>query len=152
MADRHETASGICAHCSIETSKLCAGCKDGVEFVEGADRTYYCGTDCQKADWAVHKVLCRKLKTHQALYQAGSLLRMLWNLSRAYSFGTKIDRVEVHDNVVKFWETSGSLCKGPFPHHLFTDEKVKQAVLDTSACGDALFNMRKLVRDILSSK
>ncbi|KAK5454397.1 hypothetical protein LTS15_006397 [Exophiala xenobiotica] len=96
-------------------------------------------------------MLCKKLKTDQALYQAGSLLRMLWNISRASSFGTKIDRVEVHADVVTFWETCIGLCTGPFPHHLFADGKVKQAVLDTSACGDALFNMRKLVHDILSN-
>nr|KAK5445997.1 hypothetical protein LTR18_003916 [Exophiala xenobiotica] len=96
-------------------------------------------------------MLCKKLKTHQALYQAGSLLRMIWNVSRAYSFGTKIDRVEVHSDVVTFWETCIGLYTGPFPHHLFADEKVKQAVLDTGACGDALFNMRKLVHDILSN-
>ncbi|KAH0353050.1 hypothetical protein KCU81_g1745, partial [Aureobasidium melanogenum] len=45
------TTEGQCAVCS-KPGKLCASCEN----------IHYCGRDCQKADWAVHKLLCRSFK------------------------------------------------------------------------------------------
>ncbi|KAH0273913.1 hypothetical protein KCU91_g5641, partial [Aureobasidium melanogenum] len=45
------TTEGQCAVCS-KPGKLCASCEN----------IHYCGRDCQKADWKVHKLLCRSFK------------------------------------------------------------------------------------------
>lgn len=85
------------------------------------------------------------------MYQGGDLLQALWTVLRTETFPTTIDRVEVDGDTITFWET----CNGtapPFPHHLFQDDKVKQAVLDYGACSDALFHMRKLVQELFSGK
>ena len=44
----------FCSHCEkmAETLKLCGGC----------GKIRYCGIKCQKADWAMHKIICSKLK------------------------------------------------------------------------------------------
>ena len=79
---------------------------------------------------------------------------MLW-LKFCLSIVTlDIEKVLVEEEVITFWESAGDFCypKHPFPHTLFKDEKVKEAVLDTGACGDATFNMKRFVFNILYSK
>ncbi|KAG9952579.1 hypothetical protein KCU85_g1967, partial [Aureobasidium melanogenum] len=45
------STGGHCAVCS-KPGKLCASC----------DNIHYCGAECQKADWKVHKLVCRTFK------------------------------------------------------------------------------------------
>ncbi|KAG9679127.1 hypothetical protein KCU99_g1734, partial [Aureobasidium melanogenum] len=45
------STNNLCAVCS-KPGKLCASCEN----------IHYCGRDCQKADWKVHKLLCRTFK------------------------------------------------------------------------------------------
>eukprot|EP00026_Physarum_polycephalum_P004816 Phypoly_transcript_04840.p1 GENE.Phypoly_transcript_04840~~Phypoly_transcript_04840.p1 ORF type:complete len:594 (+),score=61.92 Phypoly_transcript_04840:2-1783(+) len=43
----------MCSYCHKQTAKsLCAGCK----------HEWYCNKECQKADWATHKIVCKDLK------------------------------------------------------------------------------------------
>ncbi|KIW44185.1 uncharacterized protein PV06_05215 [Exophiala oligosperma] len=144
------SSGSSCAQCGASTSKTCAGCRSANEFLQGADKTYYCSKECQQAHWTTHKATCERARRHQTMYQGGDLLQALWTVLRTETFPTTIDRVEVDGDTITFWET----CNGtapPFPHHLFQDDKVKQAVLDYGACSDALFHMRKLVQELFSA-
>ena len=47
--------------------RLCAGCavwqsdtENKLERCSGCKRVYYCGRECQRKDWAVHKLVCGK--------------------------------------------------------------------------------------------
>lgn len=42
-----------CHHCPTEVS-------DDPKFCKRCLRTYYCGRDCQKADWPAHKLICKE--------------------------------------------------------------------------------------------
>lgn len=51
MADISETPSKICNACKKEDTELlrCGKCK----------QSYYCNIDCQKQDWATHRINCK---------------------------------------------------------------------------------------------
>jgi hypothetical protein len=62
-----------CAHCgNIGELTKCGRCKD----------TYYCGNECQKAAWLVHKHLCAENPLEKAVMRAGWLLKKLLLASR----------------------------------------------------------------------
>jgi hypothetical protein len=62
-----------CAHCgNIGEFTKCGRCKD----------TYYCGSECQKAAWLVHKHLCAEDPVEKAVLRAGWLLKKLFLASR----------------------------------------------------------------------
>ena len=52
----------VCAHCGADAEKLCAGCK----------KVTYCGTACQKAQWAAHKDDCRREKKAREAAEAAA--------------------------------------------------------------------------------
>jgi hypothetical protein len=123
-------ASYCCARCNTQTSKTCQGCADPSGSVNGAAKTFYCGGQCQKADWQAHKKTCKRLKTHKSLYQAAKVLRVLWLAFRTHSITTNVEKVEVEGHNITFWETHG-LCGcehalKPFPRHLFADPKLRK--------------------------
>jgi hypothetical protein len=41
-----------CAVCKKETTNKCSGCRT----------VYYCGPECQNADWKTHKKLCKEIR------------------------------------------------------------------------------------------
>ncbi|KAJ9611681.1 hypothetical protein H2200_004865 [Cladophialophora chaetospira] len=142
--------TGNCAACGSSTTKTCSGCADA-SLVVGLDKTFYCGHDCQKTGWAAHKKTCKDLKARKPLYQAGDLLRKLWLVYRPNIIIVDVEKVEVQDRVITFWESVGetAYAERPFAHHLFSDDRIKESVLSAGACGDATFNMRRFVLDML---
>ncbi|KAH0023672.1 hypothetical protein KCU78_g5354, partial [Aureobasidium melanogenum] len=44
------------------TEGQCAVCSKPGERCSSCENIYYCGAECQKADWKVHKLLCRTFK------------------------------------------------------------------------------------------
>ncbi|KAK5227632.1 hypothetical protein LTR47_008674 [Exophiala xenobiotica] len=147
------TQASYCAGCNAQTSKTCQGCADAGGFVDGATKTFYCGVQCQKADWQAHKKTCKRLKSHKSLYQAGKVLRVLWLAFRTYSMCWNIDKVQIQSENITFWQTfgfyGGDVVLEPFAHHLFADEKLKEAVLDCGACNN-VYNIDYIVRSLLS--
>jgi xylose isomerase len=47
---RNEKACRVCE--ALEKTKKCSGC----------EKVYYCGRECQRADWKAHKSSCRQEK------------------------------------------------------------------------------------------
>nr|KAK5447463.1 hypothetical protein LTR18_003043 [Exophiala xenobiotica] len=64
-----------------------------------------------------------------------------------------IDKVQIEGDNITFWRTqgfyAGDLVLGPFAHHLFADEKIKEAVLACGACSH-VYSIDYIVRSLLS--
>ncbi|KAK5216441.1 hypothetical protein LTR72_010615 [Exophiala xenobiotica] len=64
-----------------------------------------------------------------------------------------IDKVQIEGDNITFWQTqgfyAGDLVLEPFAHHLFADEKIKEAVLDCGACNH-VYSIDYIVRSLLS--
>jgi hypothetical protein len=54
-----------CLLCSKEAANKCGRCKT----------VWYCGTECQKADWKHHKVLCQPNADGKVVYTTTATLR-----------------------------------------------------------------------------
>jgi hypothetical protein len=61
-----------CGHCGKSTELACNHCKD----------TYYCGKDCQLAQWSEHQSLCAEDPMEKAVLRGGWLLKKLFLASR----------------------------------------------------------------------
>jgi hypothetical protein len=93
--------------------------------------------------------------TQESISGSQSFLRVLWLAFRTHSITTNVEKVEVEGHNITFWETHGlcgrELALKPFPHHLFTDQKLKEAVLGCGACGH-IYSINHVVRSLLSGE
>lgn len=65
-----------CSRCSKKAINSCAGCLGAPGYGNGqlAQRTLYCGKECQKAHWSTHKAECRVFQTRRHLHRAAAVL------------------------------------------------------------------------------
>jgi hypothetical protein len=146
-----------CAHCHKHASRRCVACKDSPRIDNRTESTWYCTTECQKADWDAHKNLCRNLRVRRDLYRAGDLLQDIFYLYREKLFDLLIERIELRDG--KSYVHEGhypphlteyeSLI--PFPESLCQDPLDKKAPLAHISCDDAVAWMADITKHILDS-
>ena len=134
---------------------MCNGCADApILSTEQPSNTFYCSTSCQKADWEIHKKICKLSSARKRLYRAGDIVQRIFYLYREHAFEKLITKVEKVDDTLYLYEgvDYGGQILVPFPHRLFSCEENKLAALTYSACDDAVAFMRDIVRLILQGK
>lgn len=135
--------------------KVCSGCNDVLNSsgTKLMSQTRFCNEACQKADWLVHKPVCKAHQARKMLYRAGRTAQLAFYKYREESWDQpSIDRVDGSGRDLVFCETSDDGQEGglrPFQHHLFKNEDDKQAVLTYSGCTDAVHYMYWLLHPML---
>src|SRR5687768_11477179 len=75
MSNASQSRRGRCAVCSNDATNSCAGRIDAPAYGNGQpQRTFYCNTQCQKADWSGHKAECKALQARKSLFRAATVL------------------------------------------------------------------------------
>ena len=144
-----------CSHCSKTATHTCKACKAMPNATDGKiSSAWYCGADCQKAHWAVHKILCKDAQMRQALYRAGSLARQIFYLYAKTSFMWNPGRIE---KIGTTWLIHPALYTGtsqlvPFPYALFPDLLEQEALLTHQSCNNAVSEMHNVVEVLLRGK
>lgn len=143
MATKHE---GQCGSCQKLTSKHCSRCRQHLDGrVEVIPLTFYCSTDCQKADFASHKSIC---SARLQLFRGAALLQRAFYMLREVGFDLEVSSAEKIEDELHFYvPVFNRQDNGPiyaFPDKYMGDQKDKEALLTYSACGDALKYMYPL--------
>lgn len=146
-------SSGNCTICEQNTTKRCTGCVEGVDSNgEPISPTFYCSKNCQKADFAKHKVPCQNARTRQQLYRGGELLQEAFYAFREAAFDLNIQNVRMNEGTLVIDEApyfQGQWPLYPFPDHLVSDSNDKKAILAFMACREAHKSMFELTKKAL---
>ncbi|KAK0654959.1 hypothetical protein B0T16DRAFT_486650 [Cercophora newfieldiana] len=99
---------GSCSACSKEATNSCAGCLNAPAYdnEQAPHRTFYCGSQCQKAHWKTHKIECKLLQTRRAVHRAAAVLDALIGvidargdevtpISLAFCLAESLDEIDV---------------------------------------------------------
>lgn len=152
-----------CNHCKEVAKTFCKGCEND-PVAEGKDtKTWYCGANCQKANWELHKPTCRGIQARKDVYRIGHLLQHVFYTFRETVFDGLIDKIEekdgkleiqfITDEKSKFKACYKNLpCTFPFPTEKFKDLKLedKFGVLTHLACDDAVADTQDLAQYLLN--
>lgn len=143
-----------CAKCQKSASTRCQGCLGGIDKDEQRIDTYYCGVECQKAHWPIHKSLCKHRKARKQLYRAGQLARDAFYAYRERTFDLLVKKVEKRGNKIHVWEGWYAPGQGfaKFPVAMVPDQADKKALLTHLACSDANAYMYNLIRESLEGQ
>lgn len=157
MASQGPTPTSKCAKCKEQANKVCSGCKNTPKATNQAEAASYCSSGCQRADWANHKQVCKRLQTRQHFYRVGSLLQQIFYIYREKTFDKVVTKIEKREdgNIYVFYAGGGGAnlpTLQPFPASVCEDIKDKQAILCHLACGDALAWMCEIVDYMLGGK
>ena len=155
MSSAPDRTTHQCCKCSNPASHACKACKLTPDATDGKNSSaWYCSADCQKAHWAVHKILCKDAQTRQALYRAGSLARQIFYLYAKTSLMWNPGRIEkigttwlIHDAVY-----TGTGLVFPFPYALFPDVLEQEALLTHQNCNTAVSDMHNVVKALLRGR
>jgi len=154
-SEESQNLKHVCTQCYKAATKKCSACCGAPNADQSiVDTQWYCGTECQKADWINHKSACKIAQTRKMLYRAGHTLQMGICMYREELFDLFIESVERKDGdivLVEGWYDSPDLFF-PFPSSLFPDEDEKRAVLLHQCCDDAPAYMYKLILMMLQGK
>ena len=152
--ESHGQVEQFCAHCNKPASDYCRGCSEAIDERTIPLKTFYCNTECQKAGWAAHKILCNLIRRQKQLHRAAYLLQAAFYNYRMRIFDISIAKIERKGQKLHVWEGPyGELqCLATFPTHLITDEKDKEALLSHLTCNDTLAWMYELERQLLDGK
>lgn len=144
------SVSATCANCQKPAYTACSGCNDTPDYgQEEAKKTSYCSSECQKANWAAHSKLCKKLQNRKALFRATDILQEIFYLYREKTFDKRITKVEEKDGIIFVHELNPFDGKDTineldllqqFPSDLAEDHR--KAILANMACTDTLLWMQ----------
>ena len=142
-----------CIHCKTKAIFTCAGCLAASATTFGISvTTWYCGLNCQKADWNRHKETCKPSQARRSLYRAGKIVRRIFYMYREKVFDKLVlsaERSENHVRTAIRFAFDHSEFFVPFPDQVCFDQADKQALLACWACADALAYMHGLVKSLL---
>lgn len=144
------STSNECAHCGADANQRCSRCSEGVDVDGGPSPTYYCTTDCQKADFSKHKAICRIANARKQLYRAADLLKEVFLELRHAAFDIDIQnvvrsregRLQIHER-----EYNGRPLYN-FPNALVTGVEDRAALLTFLSCTDAPAHLYELTKKI----
>ncbi|KAK5163940.1 uncharacterized protein LTR77_010335 [Saxophila tyrrhenica] len=147
-----EPPPGKCWTCGKETTKRCSKCAEGMNQEDVTTPTYYCGKDCQTADFKAHKAKCRQATARKQLYRGGDFLQDLFYFFREEAFD--IDIVDVKSQHGKLhtyepaWNNEVTFPYFKFPGHLVTNQEDKFALLTMLCCNEPAAYMHKIVKKV----
>ena len=151
---KHESLG--CSHCGKAAKIICVGCKGLPDGSQGQMEVHYCGTECQKNDWASHKALCNAARARKAIHRAADLAKAVSQLFLRVKYKMIIKEVKKSGN---FWlicppsEYNGSKCAlNPFPAALFPDKEDADAILEFQSCNGVLDHLHGFLKQLLTGK
>ncbi|THY31360.1 hypothetical protein D6D01_02941 [Aureobasidium pullulans] len=151
-----------CTNCGdTAPNSHCAGCHQAPN-IDGSLHVsvQYCGRECQKAHWPIHRKECKNLQARKALFRAGSLLQEMWYTIRRESFDTAVVRVEELDGALLVYEgdynVEPAMREGgfyrKFPEAIFENKEDAESCLSLLYCNDTLNHMHQVVEWLLKGK
>ena len=144
-----------CSKCSKTASLTCKGCRAMPNAIDGQiSSTWYCGPECQKADWIEHKPRCKVSQARQALYRAAVTVRQIFYVYQKRTFTSGPGRIE---KIGTMWLIHPKIYTGtslivPFPHELFPDAHDQEALLTSQSCNTAVSGMHNVVKSLFAGK
>ena len=155
MSSAPDRTTHQCSKCSKPARQTCKACRATPDATNGKPSSaWYCGADCQKAHWAVHKTLCKDAQTRQAIYRAGSLARQIFYLFAKTSFMWTPGRFEKIGTtwLVHTVDYTGTSLLIPFPYALFPDGREQEALLTHQNCNGAVSDMHNVIKGLLKGR
>lgn len=144
-----------CSKCSKTASLSCKGCKAMPNAIEGQiSSTWYCGPECQKADWIEHKPQCKASQARQALYRAAVTAKKIFYAYQKQTFMSAPERIE---KIGTIWLIHPKVCTVkslmlPFPHDTFPDAHDQDALLTHQSCNTAVSEMHNVVKTLFAGE
>lgn len=128
---------GLCATCGKSATMQCELCNGAPEYHPGdAGNTFYCNIDCQRRGKDAHKAKCGRLFRRRHILRAARTLKLAALTYREIVYDVNVTRIELLHGVLFLHNdtpvTRVTRCE--FPHHLFHDNRHKEAAL--LACQD----------------
>ena len=146
-----------CSKCSKTASLTCKACRAMPNAINGQiSSTWYCGPECQKADWIEHKPQCKASQARQALYRAAVTAQKIFYIYQKTTFmwhPEKLEKVGTSWFILPKIYTSTStsqLC--PFPYENFPDVHDQEALLTYQSCNVAVSKMHNVIKIFLVGK
>ncbi|THW92890.1 hypothetical protein D6C91_04300 [Aureobasidium pullulans] len=151
-----------CTNCGgTAPNSHCAGCHQAPS-IDGTlhASVQYCGRECQKAHWSVHRKECKNLQARKALFRAGALLQEMWYTIRRESFDNAVVGVEELDGALLVYEgdynVEPAMREGgfyrKFPEAIFENKEDAESCLSLLYCNDSLNHMHQVVEWLLKGK
>ena len=144
-----------CANCGKITTLSCPACAGAPSATERKSCfTWYCGTNCQEAHWAVHETDCKAARDRQVLGFAGIAMQQIVYVFLRQSFMWNPGRIEKigMDWLVHHRTYTGESRLVPFPYDLFPDTHEQQALLTYSTCMVACSCMLETIRSLFRGR
>ncbi|KAJ4300851.1 hypothetical protein N0V90_002939 [Kalmusia sp. IMI 367209] len=135
-----DTISNNCVYCGAAAASHCARC----------EATKYCGPQCQKSDWSIHKTTCGKQGLDLVVHRAAEMLQDIYYFLREKTFDNAILSIEhVGDTLVIRDKPMVPGTIYPFPHHLVHSEEETKMVLTTLICQEPIAYLYDLFLEML---
>ena len=147
----------VCIRCRGSTARRCTGCLEAPIYdEESLVSTFYCGVDCQKADWSRHKSGCRKLQARKSLNRAALLLQAIIYRTRMHTTTLQITSAHVEGMTIHLNgshpDPSCTQHMKPFPVHVFEDRAILESALVYAACKEAMVFLYEITMDLLGGQ
>lgn len=153
-AGKHESLG--CSHCGKAARMICVGCRGLPDGSQGQMEVHYCGTECQKKDWASHKPLCNAARARKVIHRAANLAKAVSQLFLRIKYKMIIEEVKKYGNVWIICPPSqykgGKCVLHPFPSALFSNKEDADAVLEFQACNAVLDHLHAFLKQLLIGK
>ena len=118
----------------------------------------YCGSECQKEDWASHKTICSAAKAWKAIHRAGELAKAVSHVFNRTKYKMIIKEVKKFGDVWIIYpptptEYTGGKCGlHPFPSALFSNKQEADAILEFQSCNAVLDHLHGFLRHLLKGQ
>ncbi|KAL5333674.1 hypothetical protein BJX70DRAFT_49020 [Aspergillus crustosus] len=144
-----------CTSCGSKATQNCAGCLEAPEYHPGDSvSVFYCGRDCQKKHWPSHKPRCTAMRQRRKLFRAALVLKAALLTYREGCYDVPLTKIELRDGVLHLHQRPRGIAapciRGPFPDHLTTNTKHKEAALAVNQCTTAMALLSGLTRKLLA--
>ena len=146
------TSVHACSKCSKTASLTCKGCKAMTNATDGQIlSTWYCGPECQKADWIEHRPKCKASQARQALYRAAVTAKKIFHVYEKETCVWAPGKLEKKGTMwfmlPRVFTSTSQIV--PFPYELFPDVHDQEALLTYASCNTAVSQMHSVVKTFL---
>ena len=144
-----------CSSCTKTASLTCKACRAMPNATDGQiSSTWYCGPECQKADWIEHKPQCKASQARQALYRAVVTAKKIFYTYQKKTCmwaPEKLEKIGTSWFILPKMHTSTSILV-PFPYENFPDVHDQEALLTYQSCNTAVSQMHNVLKTFLVGK
>ena len=149
--DASELRNGFCSHCQINTKQTCGGCLGAPTYDKIApEPTFYCSSECQKADWSRHKTDCKLFQDRISLHRTATLLHEMMCRVRRNAYPFLVNSIHIKGTVINLEISKKDEQQHlyPFPVQLATKEDLLSGLLLHSASMEAKLYLHGLAKEL----